>query len=119
MNVNDAFPSKYIKADDLKDKAIKVCIDSYEIETVGQGEDAEEKPVLYFRDKKKGLVLNITNARMIADRFGGEMDNWTGKEIELYGDRVPFGGKIVDAIRVRHVIPPAAEHGTPDENPFD
>jgi len=118
MDINGAFPSKYIKAADLKGKSIKVCIDTVTMEEVGQGEDAEEKPVIYFRDKKKGMVLNVTNSRMIADRFGWETDAWSGKEIELFADRVPFGGNIVDAIRVRHTIPPAAENGTADEPPF-
>ena len=118
MDINGAFPSKYIKASDLNGKSIKVCIDAVVMEEVGQGKDVEEKPVMYFRDKKKGMVLNVTNSRMIADKFGGETDGWSGREIELYADRVPFGGNIVDAIRVRHVVPPAAEHGTDNEPPF-
>ena len=38
---------------------------------------------------------------VIASHFGNETNNWSGKQIELYIEKVPFQGMIVDAIRVR------------------
>ena len=57
--------------------------------------------VLKFQGETKGLVLNKTNASMIAHDYGREIDDWVGKTIECYKDAVPYQGRIVDAIRVR------------------
>ena len=62
MKVNEAFPSKFLKADDLQDRTVKLTIDRVEMDEVGDG----RKPIAYFKDAKKGLVLNVTNARAIA-----------------------------------------------------
>ena len=105
MNINSAFPSKYIKASDLNGSSVKVTIREVRMEDLGD----ESKPVAYFENKSKGLVLNITNSRLIAERLGGETDDWIGKDIEIYADKVPFQGRIVDAVRVRPPLPPAAE----------
>ena len=105
MNINEAFPSKYIKATDLNGSAVKITIREVRIEDLGD----ENKPVAYFENKTKGLVLNRTNWRMIAELHGDETEDWVGKPIEIYADKVPFQGRIVDAVRVRHPLPPAAE----------
>ena len=97
MHIDDAFPSKYIKAGNLSGKEHAVEIARIEIETMGD----DRKPVLYFAGKQKGMVLNRTNADMIADSYGPDMDEWIGKSIVLYPDRVAFQGKIVDAIRCK------------------
>jgi len=101
-NINDVLgSSKYLKAGDLKGRAVKATIDAVKMEELGQGADAEVKPVVYFRNAEKALVLNVTNGRMIASYYGDETDAWAGAVIELYPDKVPFQGRIVDALRVR------------------
>lgn len=101
MNIQTAFPSKYLKVDDLSGRAVKVKMDQVTSEEVGQGNQKEEKPILYFAGKKKGLVLNKTNALAIVDAYGEETDGWVGKEIELFPDKTDFAGKRVACIRVR------------------
>jgi hypothetical protein len=102
-NLNDLFPSKYLKAGDLKGQARRVTIQKVVIEEVAHG---EHKPVMHFSDAPKPLVLNKTNAQLLGSLFGMETDAWGAKQIEIYREKVAFQGRIVDAIRVRQVAPP-------------
>jgi hypothetical protein len=119
--VTDAFPSKFLKAADLHGKRVSVTIDSMAVETIGD----DTRPVIYFRGKDKGLVLNKTNANMIAEIAGtDEMDDWANLPISLYATKVDYAGKRVDAIRVDYpagtkpVPPPVTEDGADDSIPF-
>ena len=99
--VSDAFPSNFLKAADLNNRTIKLKMDKVIFEEIGQEKD--KKPVLYFAEVKKGLVLNKTNATTIGSVHGQELEGWTGKEIELFEQTVPFQGQNVAAIRCRAV----------------
>lgn len=103
MNIQEAFPSKYIKAADLNDQNVRVIMERVEMEDIG---DDGDKPVLYFRGKSKGMVMNKTNSNNIAIVYGDETDDWVGKEIILYPTMVDYQGRSVPAIRVR---PPQAK----------
>ena len=110
--VSEAFPSRYLKAVDLKNKTVKVAIKEITFEEIGQ--ERNKKPVLFFRKVEKGLVLNKTNAVEIGAAHGDQMDGWIGKEIELFSQMVPFQGQSVPAIRVRGVAPaPEADPNDP------
>jgi len=100
MNVNDAFPSNYLKASDLQGKAVPVTISHVTPEAIGR--DKEMKPVLYFKGKTKGVVLNKTNARNITNLLGtAETDEWTGQVIAIYPTTTEFAGETVECIRVK------------------
>jgi hypothetical protein len=102
MKRDDIFPSKYLKAADLKGKPIAVTIESAPTETLKNTEGKEQrKTVLYFAGAKKSLPLNKTNWDSCADICGDDTDNWPGHRIELYPDKTQMGGKPVDCIRVR------------------
>lgn len=106
-NINDAFPSNYLKASDLKGSQPLVTIDRVEFEPVGRTK--EMKPVLYFVGKEKGIVLNKTNANNIANLSGTpETDQWHGVRIRLYSTHVEFQGETVEAIRVKAAPPNGA-----------
>ena len=70
MKIGSAFPSKYLKADDLNGTRALVTIDTVKVERIAGGED--EKPVVYFERRDKGLVLNRTNATTISEIAGTE-----------------------------------------------
>lgn len=97
MRVSDAFPSNYVKASDLQDKNVLVVISHVAMEDIGD----DNKPVLYFQGKDKGMVMNKTNANNIATVYGDDTEDWTGKEIVLFPAMVDFQGRTVPAIRVR------------------
>jgi len=99
MNINEAFPGKYIKAADLQGRDASVTIAAVEFEQVSDG---KSKPVVYFRGKDRGLVLNKTNANVIAEIYGPETESWISQPITIYPTRTDYAGKMVDAIRVRY-----------------
>jgi hypothetical protein len=96
MNIEEAFPSKYLKAADLKGSRTTVKMDRVESDTVGD----DNKVILYFQGKEKGLVLNVTNKNMIVDTYGPETEDWIGQPIILYEAMVQYQSKMVPAIRV-------------------
>jgi len=102
MNIDSAFPSNNLKASDLGDKSPVVTIDRIEVEPIGR--DKEMKPVIYFQGKEKGLVLNKTNAKKIAELTGSkDTDDWSGCQIRIYATETEFGGETVECIRVKAV----------------
>lgn len=67
------------------------------------------KPVMYFENGVKPLVLNKTDAKAIEKALGTPyQDEWVGKKIQLYIDpAVSAFGEIVSAVRVREFAPEA------------
>ena len=98
MDISTAFPGTYLKASDLQDRETTAKMDDVRNEIIGGD---EEKPVLYFIGKTKGLVLNKTNANAIADVHGFDTDNWHNKLITIFPTQTDFQGKIVPCIRVK------------------
>lgn len=110
MKISSAFPGAYLKAVDLQGRAARVTIAECAMEHFDEG----DKPVLRFSGKDRGLVLNKTNAAVIVDAYGDETNNWRGRPLELYPDRVMFSGRMVDAIRVRiPAAPPVTQPAPP------
>lgn len=96
------FPSKYIKAADLRGKRVPVTIESIDPrgELKGKNGKSETKPIVTLKGKDKEWVLNKTNASAIAKVYGNEVTSWLGKTVVLYGTRIQAGGEEVDAVRV-------------------
>jgi hypothetical protein len=104
VHINSAFPSKYLKADDA-DEDLIVTVKKVTIETLGQGPKAEEKLVVYFDEQSKGMVLNKTNAKMIARIAKSEdTDDWKGVKIRIIATEVEFQGDMVMSLRVREAV---------------
>ena len=97
MNIAKLYPSKYISAPDIP-SPVRVTIRTLTIEDLGDG---QHKPCLYFIGKEKGLILNKTNALIMAVSLGDESDGWLNKEIELFTEMKQFQGKLVQGISVR------------------
>jgi len=97
--MNQLFPSRFLKAEDLAGEDVSYTIQGLEMEEVGS--DQEEKPVLYFKEIDKGLILNKTNFKTIASVHGPDSDDWAGKKVTLYPTEVEFSGKTTLGIRVR------------------
>ncbi len=128
MKVSEAFPSRFLKAEDLRGKKVLVTIKYVEMEKIGE----DVRPVVTFVNKDKQLTLNKTNSLMIAKLVGTEeMEDWGGKKIVLRPDVTTFGGKPIDCIRVEAMPsggvpaapePPANDFDTSDDDdrvPFD
>lgn len=101
--VDDLYPSKsqWLKSDDVPDEGITVTIDSYEIKDFTNDGKRDRKPVLYFKEDVKALVLIKTNAGTITQIVGSdELDDWIGHKITIVPRQVEFGGKQVWALRI-------------------
>lgn len=106
MNINEMFPGNYLKAADFPVPRV-MTIKAVTIETIG--DEKTEKPVLHFFEAAQGLILNKTNASMLAHIYGNNTDAWLNRPIELHAEPVSFQGKIVNAIRVRMSQQPVAQ----------
>ena len=118
MHIDSAFPSKYLKASDLQGRNVTVKMGRVEQEKIGD----DMKLILYFQGKEKGVVLNKTNANNVAAIYGGETEDWYGKEITLVEAMVDFQGKSVPAIRMRappRKPAPARQPQTVDADGYD
>jgi hypothetical protein len=105
MKSSEAYPSNYLKSADVKAKPQIATISALEIEAVGQ--DKKQKPVLYFENGVKPMVVNKTNFEIIEEAFG-DSDNWSGHKIKIFCAKTTFGGNKVDGIRVEPIVPKPA-----------
>jgi hypothetical protein len=103
MLASDFDKSRFLKAADLPGEK-KFRIKSVTAETVGMEDEKKRKPVLWFTNDERGLLLNTTNLRTLSGAFGDNMEAWVGKIIIAFPTHTDFCGKLVPALRVR--IPP-------------
>ena len=103
MHISQLKESKFLKKEECG-KGILVTIDHLEQQNVAMSDQPEElKHCLVFREDVKPLVLNNTNAQLIASITGSdETDDWHGHQIVLYNDpTVTNRGKVTGGIRAR------------------
>lgn len=117
MKLSQAFPSNFLKADDLQGKSFTVTIADVALEELGQGAQKDTKLVLTFQGKTKKMILNKTNAGAVSKLYGDETDNWIGQQITLSPREVEFQGQPVLAIRVSILKPQAAAPAAPKAKP--
>lgn len=121
MKISKVFPSKYVAAADLNGKTVPLTIARVTMEEMITHDNKKvNKPVVWFEKATKGLVLNLTNAKIIATLYGDETDDWTGERISIYPTRVKAFGVMQDAIRVREEVPaqpkPTAQAATVEDS---
>ncbi len=112
LSISDLFPSRYLKPSDVGENDLMLTIERLTIEEFGRGDRKENKPVAYFRETDKGLVLNKTNATTIARLYGDKCANWVGKKVALYVTEVSYQGTPMLGIRVR--MRPPSQPQQPD-----
>ena len=101
MNINDAFPSDYLKAADLKGRDVNLTVSGVAIEKLGD----DTRPVVSFTGTKKKMTLNKTNANRIAAMHGLDTDDWLGKGITVFPTECELRGDMDGCIRVRSQAP--------------
>ncbi len=115
MNVNDLYPSKYIKSDDIGNQRLQLQVARIKMEEVAENEPA--KPVMYFHGKEKGMVLNKTNALLCAHCWGSETDAWPNQWLDLFVEPKMFQGKVVNGLSVAPKLPNS--NSAPAEQPAE
>lgn len=114
--ISDVYAGDYVSAGELPDgRRIAAVIVFAGIEQVGQ--DQQQKVVLTLRAPDgrpwpRKLVLNKTNAGILASVCGDETTAWTGRAIEIWKEPVSFQGKIVPGIKLSAGAPPPLPSGT-------
>jgi hypothetical protein len=111
-NVNDIFPSKYLKAHELQGHTPTVIIERVGVESVRSRTKVDTKPALYFKGKAKGLLLNKTMAQAVAQIAHSPLtERWVGVAVTLYATTDTFGTTTHDVIRIK--APAAPTSGAP------
>ena len=103
MRKSEAYPSKYLSADDVKDGPTTVTVRSVTHELMTDG---KPKPVIYVNGYSKGIVVGVRNADVLYLLAGTDDDvDWPGVTIGLFIEpsRKPDGTPC-EAIRFR--VPP-------------
>jgi hypothetical protein len=112
MKTKDAFPSKYLKSEDelFDNGEVVATIKDVVKETMRGGQNSgkaeQDKPVMYFRELPKGLVMNKTNWGICEKMFGSdESDEWIGNKVGLTVIETVAYGEAVKSIRVSEKKP--------------
>ena len=100
MKTSDAFPSKYLGSVDF-DKPALATVLRCELQEVGQERESEKKPVVYFNEYERPLILNVTNFRTLAKALGADSDMWPSGQIVIFTSQTSYKGEMVDCVRLR------------------
>jgi hypothetical protein len=112
-NWRDALPSQWLKATDFEKPAL-LTIKKFSVEALGE----DKRPVLWFNESEKGLVLNITNGTTVEEICGSaDTAKWVGHKVVAFQTMTDYGGKRVPCIRVR-APKPGAVPPTPPPDEF-
>jgi len=126
MNVSDVKTSKYLKKEDVG-RGTLATIQSVTRENIAiEGAEPESRVAVHFKELEKPMILNSTNAQIIAAIAENDADieiRWRGVRVVLFNDpNVSYMGKITGGIRVRAPKPdavmPPVTHEENDDLPF-
>ena len=117
VNINEAFPSNWVSASDLKGRDITLVICRSSVEDLGQAPKIDRKICIWFNGAEKGMTLNVINRNTIIDLYGPETDNWHGESITLYPTKTEWQGKMVDCVRIRTEVPAKNNKSLPSKEP--
>jgi len=95
--------SKYLAKEDVGTGGLILTIAGFKREAV-KGEDGDEdKIIMYFAEDVKPMIVNRTNAALLAGATGvATAGEARGKQIIVYNDAsITFGGKVTGGLRIR------------------
>jgi len=76
---------------------LDLTITDAKIESVGQGDKAEDVPVLTFKETRKKLVLNKTRANQLAEVIGETTDP-IGQRLRVGPGQAEVNGRVFDMV---------------------
>ena len=99
INVDDVYPSKWLKPDDVPAGGLTAPIVKVASEKV-KGYDGNYKDaiVVYFdgiNGTEKQRALNQTQAYAIKEILGNDADKWTGKYVYLHTEKLTSGQQTI------------------------
>jgi hypothetical protein len=70
----------------------------------------EECMIAIFVEPQKPMIINATNAKVIEKLYKTPyIEEWSGKKIQLFVDKIKAFGDVVEALRIRPKIPTSQE----------
>lgn len=129
MHISALRDSKYLQKSDVEPPVLVTIKGDLTRHNVAmEDQPPDEKWCAHFHELPKPMVVNSTNAQLIAMATGSEnSEDWDGKQVVLYNDpNVSFQGKLTGGIRVRapkknaggQTLPPAASVEEDSDCPF-
>lgn len=98
MKTSQMITSKFLKKDDFPQPEV-LTIKDCSLEEVGKG---DTRWVLFFKEKAKGVVLNVTKIKQLESAYGDDTDGWVGKKVKLSHDpTVMMGTQQVGGIKMQ------------------
>lgn len=103
LSFDDLYPSRFLRASDLKGQDVTKTIARVQIEELGEGAQSKAKCVISFKDAKKQWVVPRTCGEALKLMFGAkDVDKtWVGKRVTLFAKTVDSFGGEVEAVRVK------------------
>ena len=109
MNIYSTDLFQFLAGDMIGTSTITLTISSVTLENMNSGKGgAQTKPCLHFAERNKLMVLNKTNAKLIAGELGPETENWKGARVTIAAPIIDAFGKSARSLRVVKVEPPPA-----------
>lgn len=116
MNIYKSNLFPYITGDSLVGKSVTLTIINFDEAEIPRGDRSgkvEEKYLLSFRESRKKLILNKTNAKVLISACGPETDKWIGVKVKLFTERATAFGREHNSIRLAVVESGLAQPSAP------
>jgi hypothetical protein len=121
MNIYSTDLFKYLAGDMIGNRQVVLTITRVTVEKLGRGKEEEMKPCLHFAERNKMLVLNKTNAKVLAAALGPETDLWVGGSVTIAAPMIEAFGKQTRSLKIVNVQPAATaakpRNGTATQQP--
>jgi hypothetical protein len=107
MSFDELVPSqsKYLAKGDVGEDGLILTIRGFKQEEVKGDDETELKVVMYFMEDVKPMILNRTNAALLAGATGvAKAGEAKGKQVVVYNDMtVSFGGRVTGGLRIKRI----------------
>lgn len=97
----------YLGSWDVPDgEDLVLTIDKVARDDVKNERGSEKKLTLHFVENYKPMILNATNSKAISEAVGStKVEDWAGKRISIFTQKVTAFGGTTDALRIRPMPP--------------
>lgn len=110
-DIDQAYGSRFLGVVDIGNKKIRTKISKIRMQDVKDLDTGKsrKRPVVYFENIDKPLILIKTNKDTLVEAFGKAPAGWLNATVGILVDPdVTFGGKKTGGVRLRVLLPPAA-----------
>ena len=110
MNIYSTDLFTYLAGDMIGQGQIALTITGFTQEDVNNGRGGKQvKQMLSFKERDKKMILNKTNAKVLAGELGPETNDWIGARITIAAPVVDAFGKSQRSLRIVKVESPAPQ----------